>query len=96
MGKKQVLSFATPKGDKAGSTAERPDVVAKAIEQASQPEKKKTRSRDGMVSMAVWMKPEARKNLKMFAMSQDKGQEEFFLDALNAYLIAQGADFVIE
>ena len=102
MGKRAALtSIARPRSTEAtGSTAERVDVLEKAMTEAqpadsAKPEKKVQRSREGMVSTNLWMNPEARKRLKLYAYGNDEKLEEFILKAVNARLEAEKAEFRI-
>jgi len=101
MGKRAPLSIARPRStESTGSTAQRVDVLEKAMSEASpaneaKPEKKVQRSREGMVSTNLWMNPEARKRLKLYAYGNDEKLEEFILKAVNARLEAEEAEFRI-
>lgn len=102
MGKRTALSTLArpPRTEATGGTAERVDVLEKAMSEAQgtnddKPAKKTQRSREGMVSTNLWMNPEARKRLKLYAYAKDEKLEQFILDAVNARLEAEGADFRI-
>lgn len=54
---------------------------------------KKQRSREGLVSVTVRMSAENRKSLKLFAMKNGCGLEEFCLGAINERLEQEEAEF---
>ncbi|MEM6898655.1 MAG: hypothetical protein AAF583_02630 [Pseudomonadota bacterium] len=99
--KSSLTTIARPRStESTGGTAGRVDQLEKAMSEAAgvnddRPVKKTQRSREGMVSTNLWMNPEARKRLKLYAYAKDEGLEEFILKALNDRLEAEEAEFRI-
>ena len=104
MAKRQSLKLAAlaePKGDTAGSTADRVDTLEKAMTEArgvnyDKDEHKVQRSRAGMKKVTVHMNPEAHKALRMFCMQHDVGLEKFIITSINERLTKIGANFIVE
>ena len=92
---------AAPTGDSVTAHNERPNVVAKALEEAGEGanDTKKPapvqRNRVGMKKATVHMNDDARTELKIFAMKQGEGLEEFILKAINERLDRMKAEFTI-
>ncbi|MEL6826635.1 MAG: hypothetical protein AAFN91_10345 [Pseudomonadota bacterium] len=112
MAKRQPLKFGTPKGDTGAldQLDERPDVVAKAVEEVRSPAtpapandkpKKRQKSREDMVSINVWMSEDGRFVLKMHAQNPKTGpgketMESFVIRAVNELLVKEGSDLEIQ
>lgn len=103
MAKRPSLKLAMPRGQSAGSTEQRIDVLQKAMEearpaseQASAPApKKEQRNREGMKKATIHMSKEAHAELKIAAMRMGEGLEEFIIKALNDRLEKEDLDFRI-
>lgn len=100
--KRSPLSFAQPRGETTGSTAQRVDVLSKALDEAGQgpgspTTQKPQRSRVGLVSTSIWLSKQARMELKHHAQaSADTTMEQYILDAVNEKLEKDGASFLIK
>ena len=101
MAKRSPLKFARPQADTAGSTAERVDVLAKALGEAgkggepSLGSQKPQRSRKGLVSTSIWVTKAARLELKHHAQKSETTMEQYILEAINEKLEKDGTDFRI-
>lgn len=93
MARPSLTKLAKPKGDSVAESTNRIDVFSKAMGEAEG--KKVQRSREGMVKVTIHMNSEARTALKILAMKEGEGLEEFVLKSLNQRLESMDADFAI-
>lgn len=101
--KRPAFNLARPKADTVGSSAERVDVLSKALGEVGQgpddspPTQKPQRSRKGLVSTSIWLSKQGRLELKHHAQAvADTTMEQYILDAVNEKLQNDGATFVIK
>jgi len=96
----KFMDFMPPGGPKGGQTEDRIEAMKSRMEAAPAPanagDTTEQRSRQGMKKITIHMRPEARTELRRFAMRNEERQEEFILKAINERLASMGADFVIE
>lgn len=78
MSKKNLADAFNERQEKKGSTTDTGKTAVEKITQSHLPP-----SRRGKKRLEVWVSPEARKQLKLIAVEEDKSQDRMMADALN-------------
>lgn len=85
MSKKKLADAFNERKEKKESTADTGNPAVEKITQSHLPP-----SRRGKKRLEVWVSPEARKQLKLIAVEEDKSQDRVMADALNMLFAKHG------
>ena len=85
MSKKNLADAFNERQEKKGSTTDTGNPAVEQITQSHLPP-----SRRGKKRLEVWVSPEARKQLKLIAVEEDKSQDRMMADALNMLFAKHG------